>query len=232
MAYIGDNAGFFYAIDIYDGTVYWSRHLGMVTVEDCYDLPHFQWGVTSTAVFDRSAGIIYVMGGKGVFFALSMRDGSIAWSLSLVDTAGIDPMLLSVYTALNLYKGIVYFALASHCDFGNYQGLIVAVSTTFQSIANLFYPSIGPMGNYYGGGIWGTGGVAVGTSALFNSIYTATGNTLTEDNDETESANYCNKIVRIRASDLHVLAYDSPPRLYWDDDFGSAPLYFNQVVSV
>ena len=129
------------------------------------------FGVISTAVFDRSINTIYAMGGAAQFIALSMKDGSTIWTLFLNVTASVDPTLLSNYAALTLYNDTVYVPFASHCDIGDYQGRLIAISVHTRSVRSVFYPSIGPGGIAFGGGIWGSGGVAIGTALLSDAIW-------------------------------------------------------------
>lgn len=120
VAFIGDESGTFYAVNILDGSIVWTAYLGSLSNPSCQDLPDGQFGIGSTAVFDRTAGVVYAMGGFGEFFALSMRDGTKKWSIPAI----VDPFLLRNYGALNLYRNVIYLTFASYCDHGNYRGKV------------------------------------------------------------------------------------------------------------
>jgi len=223
VAFIGDESGTFYAVNIQDGSIVWTKELGYLTNSGCNDLPDGQFGVGSTAVFDRTAGVVYAMGGVGVFFALSMRDGNTIWSIASV----VDPAILRNYGALNLYRNVIYLTFASYCDIGNYQGKVVTISLTSRKVTHSFTPANGPAGTgYYGGGVWGAGGVSIGFGLRNNSIYFATGNL---KNGPSESSNYCDKPVQLNANDLSLIN-TSPDlsTLVGDDDFGATPVFFNK----
>lgn len=226
VAYIGDESGTFYAVNVWDGSLVWAVYLGM-TQNSCQDLPYGQFGIGSTAVLDRSAGLVYAMGGNGTFYALSMRDGSVAWSLSLAET--VDTSLLRNYGALQLYRNLVFVPFAGFCDNGLYPGQVLSVSVTTKSLWSVFYPARGPSGQFYGGGVWGAGGVTVGAGAQNGSIFFATGNSVT---GPSENVNYCDKPVQLRARDLSFLNTVTPDFTLevGDDDFGATPILFNKDV--
>jgi len=210
-------------VNILDGSIVWTAYLGSYSNPSCQDLPDGQFGIGSTAVFDRTTGIVYAMGGAGTFFALSMHDGSIVWSIESV----ADPTVLRNYGALNLYRNVIYLTFASYCDIGNYQGQVVTISLTSRKVTHSFIPANGPAGTgFFGGGVWGAGGVSIGSGLRNNSIYFATGNL---KNGPSESSNYCDKPVQLNANDLSLIN-TSPDLsiLVGDDDFGATPVFFNE----
>jgi len=64
VLYVGDEAGTFYALDAASGTPIWTRTFG-VSHSACADLP--AWGITATAVLDRSQTAVYVVDGRARF---------------------------------------------------------------------------------------------------------------------------------------------------------------------
>ena len=122
IAYVGDYAGGFYAIDIQTGIIQWTRSFPVYSGY-CGDLP--KWGVTGAATFNRTTDSVYVVGGD-TFYALSMTTGDTLWSIPKL----YDFNVLQNYGALLLQGDLIYITLGSRCDFGLFHGGVVSVSVT------------------------------------------------------------------------------------------------------
>lgn len=216
FAYVGDESGYFYGIDIDAGCVVWSLYVGAVNYTQCVDLP--SWGVSGAAVFNRTTSTVYVVGGNATLYALSMQTGAVKWTLPNLYNA----LLLTNYGALTLHNEVLYLTSASRCDFGEYLGGVYAVSTRTRQVTHTFYPSQ----SVGGGGVWGLGGVTIGTIGAGGSpsLYIPTGNAL----GPAESAYFCEQVVRT-SLDLRVIANTSFPinTRNSDEDFGSTATLFN-----
>ena len=147
VGFVGDESGTFYAFDASNGTIMWTTYVGYY-ISTCADLPRGYFGVTGSAVFNRTLNTVYVMGGNGTFYALSMKTGAVIWSLPVYNS-----MVLTNYGALLLVNGMIYAPLASRCDFFNYKGQVMVISVAQRKVVTQFFPS----GTSYGGGVWGLG---------------------------------------------------------------------------
>jgi outer membrane protein assembly factor BamB len=214
VIYAGSENGNFYALNAATGKLIWSQNLG-VQHNSCQDLPNGSFGVSSTATLDRTTNMVYAVGGQGKAYALDMSTGAIksGWPVSLV-----DPSVLHVYGAVNLFGGKLYAAAASYCDLNTYYGQVVEVDLATAKVVNHFYTtgSTGPGG----GGIWGPGGVSIDPNS--NNVYAATGNAL----GSSESLGYAERVVRLKTS-LSVVSSNYPGLTGSDVDFGATPLLFN-----
>jgi outer membrane protein assembly factor BamB len=208
--------GDFYSIDIDEACVVWVVNIHSNNISDCQDLPNF--GVIGSPVFNRTIDTIYIIGGNGTFYAISMKDGSTLWSIGDV----YDPSLLSNYGSLLLHNSMVYATFASHCDTEDYHGGVWLISTISRRVVNRFLPDYPAVG----GGVWGLGGVTlkVDSDPSKSRIFTPVGNSILEPENEK----YCESIVELDLN-LTVTRSVKPPqdRAYMDDDYGSTALYFN-----
>lgn len=225
VGYVGDSFGNFYAFDTGKGKLLWKRtDLGYFYSSLCYDLPNGNFGITGTATFDRSINTIYVAGGAGTIWALNMKNGDTLWSIP----NAFDHTELTNYGALLLYDNILYITLGARCDVstsvGGFYGGILAVSTVTQTIVQMFKPSE----NGPGGGIWGLGGLTLGSidKNVNTPIYFNTGNCM-----QQQDGAYCEQVVRITSGTMNVtgtyLPAPNPSPMQTDNDFGSSTTYFN-----
>lgn len=226
IAYVGDYAGGFYAIDIRTGVIQWTRNFPVYT-GNCGDLP--KWGITGAATFNRTIDSVYVVGGD-TFYALSMTTGATLWSVPKM----YDFNALQNYGALLLQGDLIYVTLGSRCDFGLFYGGVITVSVTQHTVVNNFYPTGYPTNNdtsVYGGGVWGIAGVTIGEPMTFQNgeistpVYVATGNCFsTNENDQL-----CEQILKLDLNMNQVDAKFKPVLnpIAGDNDFGVTVLYFN-----
>jgi outer membrane protein assembly factor BamB len=177
-------------------------------------------GVVGGATFNRTIDTIYVVGGNGTFYAISMKTDNTLWSIpdAYVHT------VLSNYGSLTLYNDMVYATFASHCDEDAYYGGVWIISVITRSVVRRFFPN----GNGVGGGVWGLGGVTINPNPIYSDtkIYIPIGNSIGSPDDP----NVCGSIVETDLN-LNVIRSVKPPSYidptYDDDDFGSTALYFN-----
>ncbi len=220
VIYTGSENGYFYALNAATGKKIWSRNLG-AELTNCDDLPGNTFGVSSTAALDRSTNRVYVAGGDGNAYALDMSNGAIVpgWPVQIV-----DPSLLHVYGAINIFKGKLYAVTAGYCDHNRYHGTAVEIDTTTAKLKRQFFPTgaSGPIG----GGIWGYGGASVdpnSTNPGPGNVYVAVGNAFAKP----ESYGYADHVVSLNSS-LDVIAANYPglTKAVTDVDFGATPLLF------
>jgi hypothetical protein len=213
VLYTGAEHGDFYAINADTGQLIWQRNLGSVTT-GCSDMPDKIFGVGGAATFDRSADAVYVAGGNGSIYALSMETGAdiAGWPIPKV----FSPNRLSVYGGLTLTTTQqLYVTTASHCDIAPYRGMTAAIDITKRRVVARFFPSL----KVLGGGIWGPGGASVDPSS--GHVFVATGNALTTP----ENYGYSDAVAELSAS-LSVLEVNKPPLTGGDVDFGATPILY------
>jgi outer membrane protein assembly factor BamB len=205
VVYVGSEMGRFVAVDAASGEEVWRRELGSVRVTEC----NWDFGITDTAVLDRTRNSVYVVSGTGIAYELDLATGATKRQWKITG----DPRHEHVWSGLNLVNGILYIPTAGNCDFPPFRGRVVAIDTATGKRKATWYVTgrKGPGG----GGIWGWGGV----SAAGGSIFAATGNSLTSG----EHRKYGERIVRL-TPDLKVKASHYPGLPGGDADFGSTPL--------
>lgn len=213
VLYAGSEHGDFYALNADTGQLIWHRNLGSVTT-GCSDMPDNIFGVGGTATFDRSADAVYVAGGNGNIYALTMETGAdlVGWPVVGV----FNPSQLSVYGGLTLTATHrLYVTTASHCDIPPYRGMTADVDIARRKVVAKFFPS----GSVTGGGIWGPGGASVDPST--GHVFVATGNAQTTP----ENFRYSDAVVELGAS-LSVLGFNKPQLSGGDVDFGATPILY------
>src|ERR671919_518849 len=215
LVFVGDEAGYLYALDAATGEIVWERSLGAVKT-DCQDMPHGRFGITGTPVVDRSTDRIYVVAGDGNAYAINMATGEIqpGWPVAITAT----PEREQVYGGMNLWEGRLYPAVASVCLTPPYHGRAVAIDVAAAEVTAEFYviPPDGPSG----GGVWGPGGVSIDPED--RAVYMATGNALTEPQHYAYAEHVLRQTPKLR---LEAKNYPGIPGL--DSDFGSTPILFD-----
>ncbi len=155
------------------GHVAWRRHLGTpvpLASLPCGNIDPL--GITGTPAYDRSTGSLFavaeVSGPRHVLFALDPGTGAVRWSRG-IDLPGDDPAAHQQRAALAVANGYVYVGLGGlDGDCGQYVGEVVGVPVT----------GVGPTVSYRVptarmGGVWATGGPAVGADG---NLYVSVGN--------------------------------------------------------
>jgi outer membrane protein assembly factor BamB len=216
LAYLGDEHGGFYAVNVATGSVVWAHALGFQKVNNCTDAPDQIFGTSSTAVIDRPNNLVYVAAADGKVHAFDLATGTEApnWPVTVTTIPNVEFM----QSALTLFQGRLYAETSSHCDFGAYMGRIVAIDTAVHAITHTF--NLEPPG-VLGGSVWGWGGVSIDPAN--GDVYAATGNALGAD----ENAGYANSVLRLDR-DLDIEAANQPALLGGDDDFGSTPVLYQR----
>lgn len=159
------------------------------------------------------------MGGNGTFYALSMKNGDVSWTIP----NAYDPAIYVSYSALLIYNNMVYVPFAFHCDqFGSNKGKLITISTLTRKITNIAYPP-GPGATATGGGMWGMGGAAmsIGSTPALSNLYIDTGNC-------NSGGQYCEAILKIDADGNAISGYltpDNPTK--GDNDLGGSITVFN-----
>jgi len=212
LIYAATEHGRVAAMDADTGRVVWSRELGYNFVSFCSDLPGDDFGISGTAVIDRSRNSIFTMGGGGTLYELDLADGRTkrTWQLTNDPTHNYD------YGALLLAGGTLYVPFAGNCDTDPYHGFVAAIRVSDGRRIATWFPDGGPGG----GGIWGYGGVSADQGG---SIFAAVGNSRGASRD----AGYGEHIVRL-TSDLGVVSANYPGLPPGDADFGATPLLFQR----
>jgi len=155
------------------GAIRWRRHLAdpiSGSTLPCGNID--QLGVVGTPVYDQSTGLVFAVnmqaGPKHVLYGLDARTGAVRIHRD-IDPPGIDPATHLQRAALAVANGRVYVAYGgNYGDCGQYQGRVVAVSTSGSgSMLSFAVPTRREAG------IWGPSGPAV-TSA--GQIVVTTGN--------------------------------------------------------
>jgi outer membrane protein assembly factor BamB len=230
IAYVGDEHGFFTAINAVTGAVIWSKTLGVEAFgsNGCYDIPDKVFGVTETPTIDRNTNRVYVVDGLGMLYAFDLATGNIAsgWPAGGVKVV-VDPFSDHVYSALSLNAShtALYVSSGAYCDFNHWEGALRTVNTQSASVTNVWYTATAgtsqPTGSEYGGGIWSFDGVA--TDPVTGNLYEGTGNTFP---DETTNAN--SDAMLEWSPQLSKLAASRPLNAKDDDDFGGSTLLYNE----
>jgi len=210
VAFLGDTSGYFFAVDLSSGVIAWVTLLG---------------GSTSPAVLDRDRNTVYTVCDIGQLYALSMRDGSILWSVSGL----FNPTQFEVFGSLllNSDTGNLLVGLTNSAFTGtNHVEKIVAVSTTSRSIVSQAslstsnHPSQSGLNNRE---------LALGTGSFANTLFVigqkAAG-------PYTGLTSLCYSPYTYHASDLSTVATSQPfcpsnTNSYSFDYDGQVPLFFN-----
>ncbi|HZZ64317.1 MAG TPA: PQQ-binding-like beta-propeller repeat protein [Candidatus Baltobacteraceae bacterium] len=189
VLYVGAENNVFSAVNADTGAVVWrNTSLGSPIASSCDDLPGGQFGITATATYDRTSGLVYVADANDNIDALDMTTGSLQWSVNALYDPNTNSTIGSpaqdyIYTALtyNPANGMLYAGTASFCDQIPWHGRLVAINTATHTVTAAFFPGRvtgGKTGTAYcGGGFWGMGGASIDSTT--NDVYIATGNVAT-----------------------------------------------------
>ncbi len=162
-----------YSLDIFTGTPIWTKHLGDPV--DARSLPCGNiapWtGITGTPAVDPSSHRLYVVaylaGRHHVLYALSLVDGSVAWSQD-IDPPGSIPAVQQLRGALAIGSGFVYVPFGGlFGDCGAYHGYVIGVPLSGGVARTYVVPAA------RGAGIWAPAGPTIGPDG---SVYVVTGN--------------------------------------------------------
>jgi len=210
----GTEGGLLVAVDAGTGQVVWQRDLGH-QLTGCPDLPGSTYGVTSTPVVDRRAGIVYSAGGDDRLYALDLATGAPrpGWPVGI----GAVRAREHIWSALALSGPLLYAVTASYCEQGYYRGKVVAVDTRRARRVSTFYP-LGAHSHARGGGVWGWGGAVVDPRT--GNLYVGTANAQIP----RQGYGLAEHLLQL-SPHLRLQASNRPPLPPGDDaDFGAAPV--------
>jgi outer membrane protein assembly factor BamB len=223
LVLVATMANSLYGLSAANGTVVWKRSLGAVQPTVCKG----NYGIASTPYVDPAAARVYVIGARGLLWALDVRTGKpvAGWPVRVVSRTTVE----FAWSGLRLRDGLLYVNVASYCDVPDAQnrpadGYTDAIDVKTRKIVARFDVVRGPANM---GGAWGYGGVSIDRDG---SVYLATGNALILHGDKLiEDAPYGESIVHLTRR-LRVLAAAPAPDKakdnIGDEDYGSSPLLF------
>ncbi|MEU6238629.1 PQQ-binding-like beta-propeller repeat protein [Kitasatospora sp. NPDC047058] len=173
-----------YGVSATDGKILWQRALGTPVPSDTACLSPGT-GITSTPVYDKATGTVYLVaksGDGGAHFsvhALDVASGAerSGWPVPVqgdpVNSPGVpfNADTSAQRAGLLLLDGAVYFGFASDCGTGTYVGHVAGVNTTSRKLTLWSTESGSKSQN---GGVWMSGGGLVSDGA--GRIFIATGN--------------------------------------------------------
>ena len=200
------------AHDAATGTPVWRRALGRRRTR-CTDLPGGGYGISSTPVIDRRAGVVYAVAGDGRAHAVSLATGAErrGWPVRVT----VAPSREHVWGALALRAGRLYVATASHCSSAFYRGRLVAIDVRRARVTRTWLP-LDPRRR--GAGMWGWGGMAIDRAT--GDVFVATADALSPP----VHARGADGVARL-GPDLRLRAFDRPPTpAVQDAEFGGAPI--------
>jgi outer membrane protein assembly factor BamB len=188
---VGTEDNWAYGLNASTGTIIWQHQLGKTwpaSAIGCGDLtPNI--GNTSAGVYDPSSGTFYLttkvddgpdkQHPNWYLHALDATTGTerTNWPMKIAGTPTNDsahPFNAFVQhqrPGLLLMNGVVYMGFGSHCDIGNYVGLVAGVNTTTRSI-RIWSSEVGTTGQK--GAVWQSGGGLVSDGP--GRIFLTTGN--------------------------------------------------------
>ncbi|HXI58087.1 MAG TPA: PKD domain-containing protein [Polyangia bacterium] len=244
---VATQANNIYGLDAETGAIQWSRNLGSPFLASDIGCPDISptMGITSTPVIDKATNTAYLLSKAYI----TGNAGPVAWYAHAVDVAtgqeragfpvaingtasnepalAFDPRNQGQRAGLLLMDGVVYVGFGSHCDFFNYAGWVVGISTSGQ-IKTLWTTESGP-GRTNGAGIWQTGGGLVSDGS--GSILFSTGNggaVMGPIAGTSPPKVLAQAVVRLKVQGDGTLAatdffspYDAIPLDAWDGDLGS-----------
>jgi outer membrane protein assembly factor BamB len=246
VIYVGTENNVFYAVNADTGAVIWSNtSFGSALTGGCNDLPNGVFGITGTATFDKSAGIVYVADANDYVHALSMSTGVEQWKTNVLSDPNTNtvvgaPSQDHIYgaLALNPNNGLLYAYTGSFCEVAPWHGRIVAIDVSTHNVVAAFFPGRAGSGKtgtaYCGGGIWGMGGASIDTST--NDVYVASGNIITTTdggctaNSSGETYPYGDAVIQLD-SQLNLISYQTANvngvSVSGDSDYGATPMLYS-----
>lgn len=179
-------------------------------------------GIGEPATLDIPNGRVYVVDAGGMLHALSLATGTemAGYPVEVIDAPNLATGTYVHYFSPTLVGTNLYLGTAAFCESKkvSYHGQVIQFSTTSATVVNRYYP-MGD-GKVLGGGLWGTGGLAVDPDD--SSLWGGTANTL----PPPQNTGNAEKVIQLDAN-LDLLAANGPTLLATGDlDFGSTPLLF------
>ena len=219
--YWGSWDGFEHATTL-DGKQVWSTNIGATSDNDP-DCDPSSVGVASTATIAPIAIngqmllVDFVGGGDANFYALNAANGHIIWKTSLENTFGNF-----IWSSPTLYKGSIYFGIASFGDCPSVQGELVQLDSITGAIQNVFkaVPD-----SCAGASLWSSPVIDKSTGELYISTGNFSACAAYED--------YAEALIELHASNLAVVGSWQVPssEQVLDGDFGSTPTLFTATIN-
>jgi polyvinyl alcohol dehydrogenase (cytochrome) len=212
--YVGDWAGFEWALDAPSGQVLASANLGTTPLGNC--APPGQ-GITSAAAFDR--GRLYIAGGDDFFYALNPETLETLWKTKLGDNSPTGGYY--GWCSPSALGGRVYQGVASHCDDPFVDGRVVGMEDSSGAIFAAADLSQTSDPSRFGAGVWTSPSIDLEA----RTVFVTTASAYAYDDGLAYS------VVRLSLDDLAIEDswkiplddYNAVP----DADWGSSPTLFH-----
>ena len=163
VMYFGDWAGYFYAVNAFDGTILWKQYVGKsADPERTFCMP--ATGVSSQAVLANKT--VYVGGGDSAVYALDSTSGNVNWRVPLADPS----TGAYLWSSMMLSGKSLYVGISSLGDCPLARGALVRID-----LGNPSQPAIRYLSTDHdrGAGVWSTPAIDTATNTVF--ITTGTG---------------------------------------------------------
>jgi hypothetical protein len=216
VVYVAGSDDHLFALDAADGRVIWSRDFEVWVLPNAAGMWLCPNNLNATPVLDRSRNMIYAIAFDGRLWGLDLGTGKTRFG----PVQFVPPF--SKNWSLNLVNGALYTSLSQGC--GGAQSGIYSID-----IRDPMRPSIRDLlvsSKRGGPGIWGRGGVTVGTNGR---IYAATG----DGTFDPAQGQYGSSVIAVSLGELKVLDYYMPTNYRdvtkYDLDMGSTSLAWFSV---
>jgi len=217
VVYIGGFSGCLYAINESDGSLRWSRFMGLRPALTC----PAEGIISSVNVVDEGGNtFLYVYSPDGFLYKLDSATGAVIWStvVQIPSTTQSDVYAWSSPTVAN---GRVIVGVSSSCDTPFVQGQVRAYDAatgaflwTHKTIPDGFVGA----GDWYDAAVDANGDVYVATGSVTD--LDATNHPNTQDGFEE------NSLLKLRGTTGALMWKAPAPMTYSDADYGSSPILF------
>jgi len=216
MVFLGAWNGTFTALDAVTGALKWQFQIDAVT--NCNQDSCTRIG--SSAAVD--SGMVYFGAANGYFYALNASTGALVWKIQ----EGDPNQGYEVWASPLIYRGIVYYGVASHTGVPCVQGRVIArvAATgapiwTFSTLDQRTCPS----GTCVGGDVWASPAL----DTQFGTLFVGTGNPGAAGCTpaSADATLYPDSILALNPITGQLMNYfQSVPQDQLDQDFGSSPV--------
>ncbi len=216
VAYLGTEAGAFYAIKVSDGSVVWSKQFPNNARSCNGSPPGHTSGIVGSAAIDNDR-VYFAIDDKVHSLDLVTGQEKPGWPVTFTPDATLD----FVWSALTIWNGRLYVETSPRCEGlpPINEGKVIGIDLDTARVSHTFY--ITGQGEARGGSVWGWGGVSV--DPVTGDVFAATGNA----DGLAETYAYGDHVVRL-TRDLVPVAAHAPPTGVFDDDFGSTPVLYQR----
>eukprot|EP01041_Mallomonas_annulata_P012930 gene12930-27276_t len=219
LVLIGTELGDYFAIDATTGSTIWTINTGAYIDTSCTTYPGGSFGISGTGYVDISSSSVFIVSGTGKLHRLKLSDGTpytSSWPISI-----FTPSLEHSFGGVNVLNNYVFITTAGHCDTGNFQGKVFAFN--MDSISFGASSTFIPTSPNYGGGLQGSGGVAIDSAQQF--VYAAIGASY---GGSSTSDGYGENVCLLTYPDLSLLLNYLPTSVLPSStsDFGASAMLF------